>query len=192
MIYITPLNVIIKSIETIQIPEFMVRIVDTDATGNRTAKNVKCNIKIEDKYVGCFVSINGYWYAIMRLFGSTLNTEYFARTEKNRVFYKLEGMSVDIDPTTGDGTGVITVNENMYHQKYNKTLLGNSKSPTITIKQKFENINKNTGAQVHIFASLQEFRQQKLLGNDAKQEAVSSVDSGVVGTVFSFIKDFGI
>lgn len=199
MIYITPLNVVIKSIETIQIPEFRVRIVDTDATGNKTVKNVNCVIKIEDKYVGCFVFINGHWYAIMRLFGSTLNTEYFARTEKNRVFYKLGGMSVDINTTSGDGTGVITINEKMYDKKYNKTLLGNSKSPTITIKQDFENINKETGAQGHIFASLQEFRQQKLLGNDAKQEAVStaietvsSVDSGLVGTVFSFMKDFGI
>ena len=74
--YITPQNVIIKSIDSIQIPEF-------------TVNGRKHTIMIEDKYISCFVLICGEWYAIMRLFGTTLNTELLARTEKNRAFYKL-------------------------------------------------------------------------------------------------------
>lgn len=183
MIYITPRNVVIKSIETIQIPEFIIRVLDED-TGIQ--RNVKCVIKIEDKYVGCFVFINGYWYAIMRLFGSTLNTEYLARTEKNKVFYKLGGMTVDINvgenaDKNNNGTGVIIINTSMYNKKYIKTLLGNSKSPTITLTQEFVNINKENGAQGNIFTSLQEFRQQKLLGNNVKQQAAYTTFDVLLG-----------
>jgi hypothetical protein len=75
ILYITPKNVLIKSIETIQIPEFCVN----------AGRNP---IRIENKCVGCFLKVRGIWYAIMRLFGTTLNTGYFALTEKNKVFYK--------------------------------------------------------------------------------------------------------
>jgi hypothetical protein len=69
IIHITPKNVLIKSIETMQHPLFIVKI------GNFGARSYK--IRIEDKYIACFLRIGTQWYVIMRLFGTTLNTGFF-------------------------------------------------------------------------------------------------------------------
>jgi len=176
MIYMTPKNVVIKSVETIQIPEFVIDIM------NDTGRYV---IRIEDKYVGCLVYLNNSWYAIMRLFGTTLNTHYFARTEKNKVFYRLDGIGVDINVANNTGTGTIKLSDNMYNKDYVKTLLGNKNTPTITLTSGFTNINKDNGVNDNIFMSLQAFRQQKLIGNDVKQEAAITAVDASTGTQFS-------
>jgi hypothetical protein len=181
MIYMTPKNVLIKSVETIQIPEFTIDI--SNSIGNHV-------IRIEDKYVGCFVYLNNSWYAIMRLFGTTVNTHYFARTEKNKVFYRLDGIGVDMNVANNTGTGAIKLSDNMYNKDFIKTLLGNKNTPTITLTGGFTNINKDNGAQGHIFTSLQAFRQQKLLGNDAKQDAAFAAVDGAAGTEFSIFSTF--
>jgi len=176
IIYMSPQNVLIKSIETIQIPEFTIDI--SNATGRYV-------IRIEDKYVGCFVYVNNSWYAIMRLFGTTLNTHYFARTEKNKVFYRLDGIGVDINVANNTGTGTIKLSDNMYNKEFVKTVLGNKNTPTITLTSGFTTINKDNGVNDNIFSSLQAFRQQKLLGNDAKQEAAITAVDAAAGTQFS-------
>jgi hypothetical protein len=135
ILYITPKNVLIKSIETIQIPEF-----------NINAGRYK--IMIEDKYVGCFLKIDNTWYAIMRLFGSTLNTGYFALTEKNKVYYK-------INLTLNDNGDIIL--------KDNSNL--NNKTIKIT---DFKNINKEDFE----FGLLQTFRNQKLFANAEKKQII--------------------
>lgn len=53
--YITPKNVIIKSISTIQIPEFVLEL---------NGKEQQCKIKIEDKFVSCFIYVNKRWHVI--------------------------------------------------------------------------------------------------------------------------------
>ena len=176
MIYMTPKNVLIKSIETIQIPEFVIDI-----------NNVKSRyvIRIEDKYVGCFVYLNKSWYAIMRLFGTTVNTHYLARTEKNKAYYKLDGIRVNVDIEKNTGTGTINLSDNMYNKDYVKTVLGNKNTPTITLTGGFTNIDKKNGSENDIFISLQAFRQQKLLGNDAKQEGVYTAIDVAADTEFS-------
>lgn len=159
--YITPENVIIKSIDSIQIPQF-------------TVNGSKHKIMIEDKYISCFLLICGEWYAIMRLFGTTLNTDVFARTEKNKAFYKLpKGIQITYvkEPSPINNT-IITIPENLY------TLVEDGSIKTIEIKDDFvKNINKST--DLLAFDVLQEFFGQKILADTVKeavaQEATFSI-----------------
>jgi hypothetical protein len=170
IIYVTSKNVLIKSVETLQVPEFVVKFEGDDEP--RT-----CKIMIEDKYIACFLKICGQWYAMMRLFGKTLNTGYLARTEKNKVFYRISNMEIDAnDPS--NGTGLIKIPKDSYKDSDSTPIFSTSSTKVIELTDKcFENINKQTG---NVFNVLQRFRQQKLAANDAKYHVIDNVvDNGV-------------
>jgi len=148
-----------------QIPQFMIGLGESQPP-------VSCKVMIEDKFVSCFLLICNEWYVIMRLFGKTLNRMYFARTEKNKVFYKLKNININAsDPNVGNGTGLITFPTNSYTElniSYIMTTDKNSKH--ILLKEDFfTNINKKNSPQV--FKVLQRFRQQKIFANAQKQAA---------------------
>ena len=180
IVYITPTNVLIKSIESLQIPEFYVKFPnDTTST--------KCNIMIEDKYISCFLFICGEWYVMMRLFGKTLNTQYFARTEKNKVFYKLKNIYIDLDTTNPEnsGDGSILIPSGSYSEFNNSRLLSTSNT-TKEIKLSenyFTNVNKNNDAKM--FNVLQRFRQEKLYANNLKKDIAQEVAKDVI---FGFLR----
>jgi hypothetical protein len=165
IIYITSKNVIIKSVETPQVPEFVVKLADNNQPQS-------CKIMIEDKYVACFLKICGQWYAMMRLFGSTLNTEFLARTEKNKVFYQITNIDIDAnDPTSG--TGLITIPTDSYKESESSPIFSTSNAQVIQLNNKcFTNINKQSA---DIFNVLQRFRQQKLAANAGKYEVIDEV-----------------
>ena len=170
IIYVTSKNVFIKSVETLQVPEFVVKFEGDDEP--RT-----CKIMIEDKYIACFLKICGQWYAMMRLFGKTLNTGYLARTEKNKVFYRISNLEIDAnDPV--NGTGLIKIPKDSYKDSDSNPIFSTSSTKVIELTDKcFENINKQTG---NVFNVLQRFRQQKQAANDAKYEAIDIVvENGV-------------
>jgi hypothetical protein len=163
--YISSKNVIIKSVETPQVPEFVVKL--SDSSENTTNK-----IMIEDKYIACFLKVCGEWYAIMRLFGKTLNTGVLARTEKNKVFYRImNNINIDAnDPETG--SGVINIPIECYKNSDESPILSTSSAKVIELNDNcFVNINKENG---DIFNVLQRFRQQKILGNVAKEEIIAN------------------
>lgn len=180
ILYLTPNNVIIKSIETAQIPEFNI-------ITNKNKVPTACKIMIEDKYVSCFLFICGNWYAIMRLLGKTINTEYFARTEKNRAFFKLSGITVDIDLNNpNNGSGLITIPRNLYTNVKKTHILSTSSSPVIQLTpNSFTNINKQSIVNDQkVFNVLQRFRQQKLFANNEKQAVAQDVATGVLQGLF--------
>jgi hypothetical protein len=199
--YITPQNVTIKSIETVQIPEFVVNL------GN-SGSNDKCKIMIEDKYIGCFLYFCGNWYAIMRLFGKTLNEGLLARTEANRAFFKLyqrrfetapprgarsklsvelpvensnglKGSKFDFDANDPNkGNSVVGLDKDIYTEVSIQQVLSTSDSKTIKLVEGcYENIDKKSE---DVFKILQEFRLQKVLGNNIKRDAVDAVGEGVI------------
>jgi hypothetical protein len=186
ILYLTPNNVLIKSIETLQIPEFVIQCLDK--TGNGIPMSSK--IMIEDKYVSSFLYICGDWYAMMRLFGKTINTQYLARTENNRAFFKLSNISVDIDtknPET-NGTSIITIPYGSYEVVNKTTLAATSNVPTINITKGFVNIDKNSWVRgKRVFNVLQRFRQQKLLAHNAKEEAAKTATDLLTDAVFGLI-----
>jgi hypothetical protein len=145
ILYITPLNnLLIKDIETMRVPLFQIN------------KNI-CKIQIEDKFVNCFLNICDKWYAIMRLFGKTLNTGVFARTETNKAFYELKFINVDKE------TGSIEIKN---FEVLKKKLLFSNNTPIIKLNNDtFTNIRKDND----VFKILQKFRQQKIVGNAIKE-----------------------
>jgi hypothetical protein len=168
IIYVTQKNVLIKSVETLQIPEFQVQF-DNILT-------IPCKLMIEDKYINCFLYICGNWYAMMRLFGTTINTGHFARTEKNKAFYKLNN-AVNID-----NTGMIHIMPNTYTEVNKSTVLDTSETNIILFNSNVvENINKSSLVNGEkVFNILQRFRQQKIYANDAKRDlAVDIIDDGL-------------
>lgn len=169
IIYVTSKNVIIKSVETTQVPEFVVKLEDESEP--RT-----CKIMIEDKYIACFLKICGQWYAMMRLFGKTLNTGVLARTEKNKVFYQINNIDIDAnDPTTG--TGIINIPKSSYKESTSTPFFSTSNTKVIELNDNcFENINKQSS---DVFNVLQRFRQQKLIANAEKQEIAQEVIGNV-------------
>jgi hypothetical protein len=181
VIYITSRNVLIKSIESFQIPEFNVTL----------SSNVgpeKCNIMIEDKFVGCFLNVCGEWYVIMRLFGKTLNTGVLARTEANKAYYKISNIQINARvPNSGEagsgqvvGDSSITIAENYYTIVDSSFRLKTSKSHVIRLNPDcFENINKTNS----VFNVLQRFRQQKLFANSEKQNIAYDILSDVAKNI---------
>jgi hypothetical protein len=170
IIYVTSKNVLFKSVETLQVPEFVVKF-------EGDAEPRTCKIMIEDKYIACFLKICGQWYAMMRLFGKTLNTGYLARTEKNKVFYRISNMEIDAnDPV--NVTGLIKIPKDSYKDSDSTPIFSTSSTKVIELVDScFENINKQTG---NVFNVLQRFRQQKLAANDAKYQVIDNVvDNGV-------------
>jgi len=171
IIYITPNNVVIKSIEPIQAPEFVIEISNTELTAK---------VMIEDKFVSCFLYVCGDWYVIMRLFGKTLNTDYLARTEKNKAFYKLDtdvlSVSLNMDDPNKKGTGLITLSDGKYEPVNKKLLFSTSNAPIYQITSGFTNINKQSIVNGQkVFNVLQRFRQEKILANHKKQELAKDV-----------------
>jgi hypothetical protein len=151
ILYVTPLNnLLIKDIETMRVPLFKIN-------------DKICKIQIEDKFVGCFLKICGKWYAIMRLFGKTLNTGVFARTEKNKAFYKLKSINVN------EETGSINI---VNCTEYYKKLLFSNNTPIIKLNNDtFTNIRTDND----VFKILQKFRQQKIVGNAVKENLLIDV-----------------
>ena len=163
IIYVTQDNVVIKSVETAQIPVFTVSL--------SKGPPINCNIMIEDRFVNCFLFICNEWYAMMRMFGKTklFNTGFFARTEKFKVFYKLKNIIVN------STTGVIEIPNGAYTDVTDERIknyvlhLSTEKSRIINLKD-CEWVNKENSPKV--FKVLQAFRQHKLLGNALKEEAM--------------------
>jgi len=175
IIYITSKNVIIKSIESVQVPEFVVKL--PNETGN-----ISCKIMIEDKYVGCFLKVCGEWYVIMRLFGKTLNTGMLARTEKNRAFYKINGITIDAD-NPEDDSSLILLQKNSYEEIEDTTKISTSRTKVVKLKDgHFTNIDKKND----VFHVLQRFRQQKLIANAEKQQVAYDVADDVADEIFKF------
>jgi hypothetical protein len=168
VIYVTSENVIIKSIETLQVPEFKVKL----PTENEP---IKCKIMIEDKYVGCFLNVCGEWYVIMRLFGTTINTGVLALTETNKAYYKIMNIEIDAnDPETG--SSLISIPQGSYTESGVDLTLATSNTKVIKLNDNcFKNINKEDDT----FKVLQRFRQQKILAEAGKEEAVYQVASNV-------------
>jgi len=113
-----------------------------------------------------------------------VNTGIFARTEINEAFFLLNGINIDINTNNpNEGSGLIhipkynTVSKEEVSQK-----LSTSKTPTIRlIEGSFKNIDKSSMVNNQaVFNVLQRFRQQKLIANDAKHEAVQTVFEGVL------------
>jgi len=168
IVYVTSQNVAIKSIESLQVPEFVVKL----PTENEP---IKCKIMIEDKYVGCFLNVCGEWYVIMRLFGTTINTGVLALTETNKAYYKIMNIEIDAnDPETG--SSLITIPQGSYTESNVDLTLATSNTKVIKLNDNcFKNINKEDDT----FKVLQRFRQQKILAEAGKEEAVYQVASNV-------------
>ena len=185
IVYVTSKNVVVKSIETLQIPEFFIKIQE-EIEGKIKEETITCKIMIEDKYVGCFLYVCGEWYAIMRLFGKTINVDILARTEKNKAFYKLKNVNLDLDvdkitssdeiPEGINGSGLVLISPNTYTEASPYTWLSYNKTRTIKLNDDcFENINKQSRVNGEpVFNILQRFRQQKIIGNVAKYIAADS------------------
>jgi hypothetical protein len=175
IIYITPSNVLIKSIESLQIPEFYVKLGDDN-------NNTKCKIMIEDKYISCFIYLCGKWYVMMRLFGKTINTQYFARTEKNRVFYELKNININLDTNNPEnaGDGVIIIPSGFYNEENNSTILSTSDNAReVKLSDNcFTNINKNNDTEA--FNVLQRFRQEKLYANNVKKKIAQNFAKDII------------
>jgi hypothetical protein len=75
--YITPKNVIIKSVDTYQIPKFLVN-------KNGKKSQFKFQIGKENRYISCFLLIDKEWYAI------TIIPNSFVYS--NRLYYKLNNL----------------------------------------------------------------------------------------------------
>jgi hypothetical protein len=170
MIYVTPHNLVIKSIETLQIPEFHVSLAN--------GTPILTNIMIEDKYINCFVYYCNNWYAIMRLFGTTINTGPFARTEKNKAYYKLSNnVTVDsIDPNKGSGLITILSDFDVVTQS---KILKTSNAQIIKLKDHtVKNINKSNN--LYTFNVLQRFRQEKHAANSGKTSLVQGLFDAII------------
>lgn len=179
IIYITSKNVIIKSIETFQIPAFYVTIPQEKYP-------VECNIMIEDKFVGCFVNICGEWYAIMRLFGKTINTGVLARTEANKAYYKITNIKINANVVKhGEaaqgrvvGNSSITIPTGLYNVVNSSFTLMTSNSLVISLNNGcFTNITKKDSE----FKVLQRFRQQKLFANVGKHQVIHHIIDDITG-----------
>jgi hypothetical protein len=180
IIYVTSVNVLIKSVETLQIPEFYVKFSDNP-------NNTKCKIMIEDKYVNCFIYLCGKWYAMMRLFGTTVNVEYLARTEKNRAFFELKNIDVNLDTKNPEnsGDGVILIPSNSYTEENKSQVLSTDNSAKIIKLSDNNVININKSNDVKAFNTLQRFRQQKLYANNVKTNIAQDFAKDLI---FGFFK----
>jgi hypothetical protein len=117
--YITPKNIFGRTIETLIIPDYVCSV---------NGQITRCKIMIEDKYVARFVKIEGRWYAIMRLFGKSMNSGIFASVEKHKVYYLLrKGIEVD------ENTGIITLSPEHTRIKKTWVILSSGGGPTVEL-----------------------------------------------------------
>ena len=108
----------------------------------------------------------------MRLFGTTINVGILARTERNKAYYKLKHIEINIDtenpdnPTSNSSIQIPSDKLTIIDESYT---FSTSKTRTIQISSDcFENINKTNDPTA--FNVLQRFRQEKVIGNVVKQE----------------------
>ena len=172
IIYLTELNVLIKNIETIQIPHFYIKIPEENYKG-------RSKILIEDKFIGCFLKICGEWYAIMRLFGKTLNTGMLARTETNKVFYKLKNINFDLNDLEKD-SGIIDISNKHFTKKQDTYFLSNSTTPILLLNPYcYENIT----TQNKVFDVLQYFRQREIIATSIKVDVAKTIIDFLFGLI---------
>jgi hypothetical protein len=81
ILYITPRNVLIGSVETMQEPLFNVSLQN---------KKLSCKIKIEDLFINSFIYLCGDWYASMRFYGK--NYHVYTNATSDIFFYKLKSI----------------------------------------------------------------------------------------------------
>jgi len=159
LIYVTPRNVIIKSVQSIQIPNFNVKINDQ---GNY----MLFQIMIRQLFINCFILYCGNWYVSMRLVD---NDEL---SENNTLFYKLKnGIKVELMVNTKEveGNGLIIIPSGTY-DKISK-LSEKSKKEISIIQLKDNNMNFESITEEKnndTWEVLITFRRQKIVGNVAK------------------------
>lgn len=160
--YITPANMLIKSVESAQIPHFNVAM-----TTNLPAEY---KLKIEDKFVSCFLKICGEWYAVMRLFGKTLNDGILALTVRNRVFYRVNTERIKIN----EETGVISISPESVKQTNEYYIFKTKQTPILNISiSAVEHVDRKHNEEV--FRVLNTFRIQKIVGNAMKYNALGEL-----------------
>uniref|UniRef100_A0A6C0JHF1 Uncharacterized protein n=1 Tax=viral metagenome TaxID=1070528 RepID=A0A6C0JHF1_9ZZZZ len=182
IIYITPNNVIIKSVETIQIPEFLVKL--------DVGPIISAKIKIEDKFVECFMFICGQWYVSLRLFTTVIYNGPLAFTAANRTFFRLSNkISFDVDISNPSiGSSLITFPKDSYTVSSEQYTLQTSATDTITLSPEFfENISPENDPMA--YNTIVNFRNQKTIANEVKQEIVLDVVEEGAETIFNFAKD---
>ena len=83
--YITPKYLLYPDLESIIniISKFSVLLPNNTEIVSR-------KVRIDNRYVSCFVRIKNDWYAILRLIGTVLVDGYFAPTHKLRVYFRLK------------------------------------------------------------------------------------------------------
>jgi hypothetical protein len=93
--YITPINAVIKSISTYQIPEF---VCDSDG------KDYRFKIRIDDQYISCFLLLHKRWYAITIMANTYLH--------ENMRFYHVNKTLFTFDNDTGKFTFAVKPSAN--------------------------------------------------------------------------------
>ena len=136
--YITPKNVIIKSISTVLIPEFVFNVEDMER---------QYKIKINDQFVSCFIYLDSKWYVITIIANSFISDNMRYYHIKNLLTLDNTG-KIKFATQTVDSDNIINVDKKYYS-------LVSQKSNTHKLLNNFAN--------------------QKLLGNTAKHIAVLDV-----------------
>lgn len=168
--YVTPANMLIKSIESVQIPHFNVAGLTTAQQQQQGA--IECKLKIENKFIGCFALICGEWYAIMRLLGKTINTGVLAMTVRNRAYYRLNTKYIQID----EATSAIKFAPDAIKQSDESYILSTKKTPILNLDAKvWEHVDREHN--VEVFRVLNTFRIQKLVANVMKYQALGEIAS---------------
>jgi hypothetical protein len=164
LIYIIPQTILLKNVQSMRVPTFMININETPTP---------CSIRIENKYINYLVKLDTDWYGVMRLSLWTLNAGVFA-TWTNTVFYKLKGVI-----TLDNKTNVIKVNENSYDIKIESSWGIFRKADAPILQLKSDNYSPITKKDGNVFDILTRFRNIQLASYSAKQEVVDQViDSG--------------
>jgi len=165
ILYITPVNQVIKSVESLQIPHFRVKNADGTIAIYK--------IKIDKKYVNCFLRISGKWYAILRLSGHTLNVTPLASTTKLRAYFELRNFIFDTS------TGLISFTPDSFQMIEEKQLLlSTSSAPILQLKEgsccciQVEKYDRKSKKKANDYLKLQKFRQHKIFGNLVKRQAL--------------------
>lgn len=161
ILYLTPNNVIIKSIDSQQIPEFKAELGNGEET---------CKIMIEGRFVSCFLLICGEWYAIMRAEYSLSFRNFFS---SKGLYYKLKNIKIDADINKqNSGTSLIKIDKKHYVEvKKNYVLTTSSNSKNIElVSDSFVSIYKASP----ILNLISNFWLQKKMANQAKQDLVKN------------------
>jgi hypothetical protein len=158
IIYVIPKNVMIESVDTLQKPVFNIFVNNT---------NMSSKMKIEKRYINCFVYLCGEWYAMMRVFNERIFRSAYYTNYTEKIFYKLNNIYVDIDINNPEnGTGKIIIPDNIYTHK--KGLFSSGK--LVLVPESYTVITEKHS----IFMPLYQFRNLKVLGNVGKYIAINA------------------